>query len=179
MPPTTTTETPGRRPRRSISRSSEAERSDTLLMTACTPQAQFNRFTSFLQLLHRSLWDGVAMWIQLRVAECRCDSILEVFGNEMFQPLSFFVDFIPGILKYVVKKQLQKPVVPHQFPGPRFPALLIERHDDVRKPLAAAFDRQASGACLSPRRPHARRSARALLVTCRSSVPPNSRIAFR
>ena len=80
------------------------------------------------------------MRVDFRIAENGGDPIFKTLGDEVFQPLRFLVDFIPGVLQNIVKEEFQQAVMADELPGaafsdggkPNTPVLLI---DDEGGPL--------------------------------------------
>lgn len=60
----------------------------------------------------------MTMWVEARIAQYRRHSVFEPLRNEVFQPLSLIVNFVPGIFQYVVKEKLEQTMVPDQLPRP-------------------------------------------------------------
>ena len=52
------------------------------------------------------------MGIHLRIAKLRCDSVFQLFRNEMLQPLRLFVNFIPAVIEYIVQETFQQSMMP-------------------------------------------------------------------
>ena len=64
------------------------------------------------------LRNNVPVRIDLGIAQNGRYPVFESLRNEMLQPLSFLVDFVPRVLKNIVQKQLEQPVMADQFPSP-------------------------------------------------------------
>jgi hypothetical protein len=68
----------------------------------------------------------MAVGIYLRIAQLGGNPIFQLLGNEVLQSLRFFVNFIPRIVKDIVQKTLQQPVMPKDFQRP-FPAVTVQK----------------------------------------------------
>lgn len=57
------------------------------------------------------LRDGMSVGVEFRVSENCSDTVFKLLGNEMFKPLSLFVNLVPRILEDLVQEQFQETMV--------------------------------------------------------------------
>ena len=64
------------------------------------------------------LGDHMTMRVDLGISEDRRDAIFEAFRDEVLEPFGLLMHFIPGVLEYIMKKQFQETMMPHELPCP-------------------------------------------------------------
>ena len=56
--------------------------------------------------------------VDLRISEDCRDAIFEPFRDEVLESFGLLMHFIPGVLEYIMKKQFQETMMPHELPCP-------------------------------------------------------------
>ena len=59
--------------------------------------------------------DGVAVRVELRVAELGGDALFESLGDEVFEALGLLVHFVPGVAEDLVKEGFEQSMVANDF----------------------------------------------------------------
>ena len=55
------------------------------------------------------------MWVELRIAQFSGNAFLEALGYEVFQAFGFIMQFLNGVVQYLVEKGLDQSMVPNDL----------------------------------------------------------------
>ena len=92
--------------------------------------------------------DGVAVRVELGMAELGGDALLEALGDEVLEALGFLMDFVPGVVEDFVEEGFDEAVVADDLEGALLSGLreldaVVLLVDDERR----IARRRASAAC--------------------------------